>query len=314
MRSEVDPLLLSWLIEHNVKQKHPRLTDLLQKLEVKIVDEDKTLYAWAWRRPGYDPEHIVTVWAEDVDVDGPGGWATGISLDPSGHPKFNDEQRRRESERIAILRQLAESGRDCTVILMINRHSREDSEKGIAAEAELRVLDDDRWHVEIQDGSRNGKLRRGLRLPKADPDPNADEKEPGAGDDPSIDPTLRFPDQETRDRVEQAAIKHAKQVYAREGRVVSVERENRGYDLDVLDERSGDLKLKVEVKGTAGEDEHFYLTRNEDRAAKADPKRWRLAVVVDALREPVLQEYSFDDMEKMFSRTALVWHFEPRQK
>lgn len=314
MRNEVDPRLLHWLIEQNIKQKHPTLTALLGRLGVKIADENKTLYAWGWRRPGYNPEHIVTVWAEGVHMTSLDGWETAISLEPSGNPKYNDEQRQRESDRIKILRELAETGRECKVILMINRYSREDDEKGVAAEAELRVLDDERWYVEMQNGSHHGKLRRGTkRSAKADLNLEANEKESSEGQDASADPNLRFPDQEMRDRVERAAIEHAKREYARYGLVKSVEAENLGYDLAVVDQVSGELRLKVEVKGTAGEEEHFYLTRNEHRAANADPERWRLAVVVDALHEPALQEYSFQGMEKMFTKTPLVWHCEPKR-
>lgn len=314
MQNEVDPLLLPWLIEQNIRQKHPTLTALLERLGVKIVDEDKTLYAWGWRRPGHDPEHIVTVWAEGVHIDPLNGWETTISLDPSGNPKYNDAQRQRESDRIRILSELAKTGRECKVILMINRHSKEDDEKGVAAEAELRVLDSERWHVEIQDGPRKGKLRRSMKpAVNTGLEQDANEHEPSERENTSTDPNFRFPDQETRDRVEQAAIEHAKREYARYGYVKSVETENLGYDLAVIDQITGELKLKVEVKGTAGEDELFYLTRNEDREAKADPQRWRLAVVVDALHDPALQEYGFQDMEKRFTRTALVWHCEPKR-
>src|SRR5690349_10154657 len=120
MKEEVDTRLLPWLIEENIRQKHPRLTDLLQKLGVKIVEEDKTLYAWGWHRPKHEPEYIVTVWAEEVYVDQQGGWESGISLIPSGDPKYNNEQRQRERDRIAILEKLRGTKCDCKVILLIN--------------------------------------------------------------------------------------------------------------------------------------------------------------------------------------------------
>jgi len=88
------------------------------------------------------------------------------------------------------------------------------------------------------------------------------------------------------------------QVYSSEGFVKSVETENLGYDLSICDVSSEIIKLKVEVKGTSCEEEVFYLTRNEYREAYKDPKRWRLAIVVNALASPSLQEYRVDEMEK----------------
>lgn len=312
MRHEINRVVLNRIDDQLSKQTKPTLTTLLHKLGVKNVEE--TLYEWAWHRPKYDPAHIVTVWAEDVDIDQNGGWVTEFSLDPSCDPYYNADQVERERRRIEILRKLVQTDSDCKVILMINRRSREEEARGKAAEAECRVLDDELWHTEIGDGARRGTLRRGQRLSsKCAPTPDANWDETGVEVEIGANGRLRFPDQEMRNRVEKAAIEHAKKGYALHGHVESVETENLGYDLAVMDKLSGDLILKVEVKGSAGEEEVFFLTRNENREAHADPDRWRLVVVTDALHSPNLQEYRVHEMERTFEKSPLVWHCFPKR-
>jgi len=308
MRHEIDPLLRAWLDEYAIKQHRPTLTTLLQNLSVKIIDEKTTLNAWAWRRPGYEPMHIVTVWAEEVQVDDQTRWKTEISLDPSDDPHYNSDQKERERERIEILKELAATKRDCKVILMVNLRSREELARGVSSKAQTRVLDDTLWHTEFPDGERRGILRRGPRLPI---EPNSS---PGAKENEidirsvEVPSGLRFPDQELRDRVERAAVDHVIKEFSLRGRVENVEAQNLGYDLAVFDGTTGELKYKVEVKGTSGEKEVFFLTRNEYREACEDPERWRLVVVVNALQAPDLQEYRAREMERMFEKAPLVWH------
>jgi len=312
MWHEIDPIVRDWLDDQIKKQDRPNLTSLLQKLAVKIVDEITTLNAWAWRRRGYTPEHIVTVWAEEVHINQHGGWETEISLDPSGDPHYNDAQRNRERERIEILHELATTKHNCKVILMINERSQEQQAKGVASKALRRVLDDVEWHAEFPTGSRRGVLHRGPRPPtQPGASPEVDGDDIWAADETSTS-SPRFPDQEMRDRVERAAVDHAMLEYASHGRVESVEDQNLGYDLDVIDHITGDIKYKVEVKGTAADEEVFYLTRNELRAAKEDPQRWRLAIVVHALENPDLRPYRVHEMERTFQMAPLVWHCSPK--
>ncbi len=313
MRHEIDPTLLAWLEEKRLKHGTSTLTTLLEKLGIGIVNGKDTQYAWAWRRRAI-PKHVVTVWSEDVSIDQTGVWATEVSLAPSGSPTYTPDQVLRESERIAILEEIARDGENCKVILMINRRSREEEANGVAASADFRVIDTELWHIERSEDSGQLRLCRGTRpinepevvLPSGQESANSD-------DEADADLRLRFPDQEMRERVEKAAIKYAQQEYAAEGVVKSVESENLGYDLTVTNVCSGELISKVEVKGTSGSDENFYLTRNEFREASEDPQRWRLAVVVDALSTPTLQEYRFEEMIKVFQMSPLVWHCKPKR-
>lgn len=305
MRDEIDTVLLAWLDEQRCKHGNHTLTELLDKLGIPMVNAKETLYAWGWRRHAV-PRHILTVWSEDITIDQNGVWETGAPLVPSGDSKFNSDQLERESDRIGMLDEIWRGGEECKVILLINERSREDVAKGMAASAEFRVIDTELWHIELCDISGVLKLRRGPRRVNkpntiATAEPNTDEQSDAGF-------RMRFPDQETRDRVERAAIEHAIRIYSSAGSVKSVESENLGYDLAVNDNSSGELKFKVEVKGTSGEEQAFYLTRNEYREGARDRHRWRLAIVVNALSVPELQEYRFDEMVKVFDLDPLVWH------
>lgn len=306
MRAEVNPSVLSWLDNEYIAQKRPTLTTLLERLAIEVTNEKDTLYAWSWRRGHpYTPRHIITIWSEDIVISPDGHWEVPVLLEPSDNPYFNEDQRRREIERISILKEMHNQGVGCRAILMINRFSREDHNvKGIAAQAELRVQDThEQWHIEDRGTFPQMVLTRGSR-PEKKQGPPRDEEDPIDDEEPS----LHFPDPETRKRVEVAAIGFAKKSYEREGEVTSVEADKCGYDLKVTDRVTGEIKLKVEVKGTSSDVEQFYLTRNEYREAKADPKRWRLAMVVDALGNPDLQEYRLAEMERLFEMQPLVWH------
>lgn len=313
MREEVNHLVLHWIDDQLAKQVKPTLTAILHKLGFQNVED--SLFEWAWIRPKLEPAHILTVWSEDIAIDEHGGWMTGFSLDPSLNPFYTPVQIDRERRRIKVLNALVQSGRDCKVILMINRRSREEESRGIAAEAESRVLDSENWYTDIEDGARVGTLRRGPRIVKKDASPSdLGTAEPQREADIGTHGQFRFPDQEMRDRVEHAAIEYAKAQYTLQGHVESVEALNLGYDLKVTDKATGEIILKVEVKGTAGEEECFFLTRNENREAVEDSDLWRLAVVTGALHSPNLQEYRLHEMENMFRKDPLVWYCFPKRR
>jgi hypothetical protein len=303
MRHEIDPTLLFWLEDQRLLQRQPTLTALLNKLSVSI--DGNALKAWGWRRVGV-PRHILTVWAEEVRVDSDGNWEVGVSLIASSNPHYDAGQKEREAERISILHELTGLDLDCKVILMVNRRSHEQEAMGRAASAEFRVLDEELWHVQ-------NNLNSGLLVLRRGRNEIGRSNQPEVNSEPSPGVTINFPDQEARKRVEVAAIAHAKRLYASFGRVESVESENLGYDLAIFDNASDELIFKIEVKGTSGEEEAFFLTRNELREADADRARWRLAIVVDALGLPALMEYSANDMEKRFEMDALAWHCTPKR-
>lgn len=112
-----------------------------------------------------------------------------------------------------------------------------------------------------------------------------------------------FGDPETRRRVERAAVGHVTNHFRAMGyRVESHEALNLGYDL--LVEGPTEVLL-VEVKGTSGPVERFFLSRNENRcAAKVN---WRLAMVTSALSTPKMRLMPLDELKQRFQFDELAW-------
>jgi len=93
----------------------------------------------------------------------------------------------------------------------------------------------------------------------------------------------RQPDLEKRLLIEQKAITKAKEYYGlRYGRknIQSVEKENKGWDLEV---RTGATLLKIEVKGLSGKELNVELTPNEYRNFIQGSSNYKLFVLTEAL-------------------------------
>lgn len=87
-------------------------------------------------------------------------------------------------------------------------------------------------------------------------------------------------------KVEQAAVDTVRDYYERNGyRVESVEKDNVGWDLEAF---SGNLQLRVEVKGLSGVSAVAQLTPNEYKAFAELTSSYRLAIVTSALSSPNL--------------------------
>ena len=93
--------------------------------------------------------------------------------------------------------------------------------------------------------------------------------------------------------------------------VVSREKENLGYDFDVIGKGK---MLHVELKGTSGTLIRFPITINEFQCAKADAK-FRLAVVTEATRES-RQVHFFGRNEFLtdFTRTPIAYFAEMKRQ
>lgn len=133
--------------------------------------------------------------------------------------------------------------------------------------------------------------------------PNADNS-PDKDND-RTDPLSGFGSPEHRKAVELAAVKTTTSDLERRGyHVVSRERDNIGYDLDATHRENGSV-LHVEVKGTSGCEPRFFMTMNEYGYRQAP--EWRLAVVVDALKDPKLRLLSLREVEGEFELAPMVW-------
>lgn len=98
-----------------------------------------------------------------------------------------------------------------------------------------------------------------------------------------------FGDPLTNPIVERAAVAFVTREYEGRGwNVLSVEAENRGFDLECS---SGRQREHVEIKGIQGTTWSFMLTANEHRAAGSDPA-FVLIAVTDALGSPTPRRFT----------------------
>jgi hypothetical protein len=95
------------------------------------------------------------------------------------------------------------------------------------------------------------------------------------------DPLVGFGTPQQRKAVELASEKQVISYYKKRGYAhINMTKIVCGYDF--LFTKGGD-ELHVEVKGTAGVEQHFYLTRNEFKNGLQINRKWRLAIVTEAL-------------------------------
>jgi len=113
---------------------------------------------------------------------------------------------------------------------------------------------------------------------------------PKRGSTPQVDQTPKL-------LIERAAIDSAARYYGDRGYdVVSVEKENVGYDLEAT---CGGEILLIEVKGTAHHDGGVTvnLSPNEYRKSKSTRRRYRICIVTAALSTPTVNDFLWDSEE-----------------
>jgi Domain of unknown function (DUF3883) len=116
-------------------------------------------------------------------------------------------------------------------------------------------------------------------------------------------------DSKRRKEVEEAAVALVKAKYP-EPRYIVMDRqlEKCGFDLLVRTKKSG-MELHIEVKGTQNTAPHFLMSHKEYAYMRASPRRWRLAMVTDALsKAPKLELMDAKEAETRFSWKEFTWH------
>jgi len=97
------------------------------------------------------------------------------------------------------------------------------------------------------------------------------------------------PDKDLITQIEQAAISATSAHFGKEGyKVVSVEKDNRGWDLEAT--KNGECLL-IEVKGHIGNVIQFELTPNEYAQLQANSRSYRVCVVRNALDDSEVEVY-----------------------
>lgn len=119
-------------------------------------------------------------------------------------------------------------------------------------------------------------------------------------------PSLRYPDEKHRRKVEKASVEEVKAHLIRMGyNIDDRQKECCGYDLLATRNRDRD-ELHVEVKGTSTSVMQFFMTVNE-RGYMKNPK-WRLALVINALDRPKIRFFNSNKTNKIFSFSPYAWH------
>lgn len=130
-----------------------------------------------------------------------------------------------------------------------------------------------------------------------------------AASDDKEDPLRSFGSPEHRRRVEKRAEKVVIDHYERQGYSgENMSKKPVGYDFRFS---KGRTVFCVEVKGTSGNAERFFISRREHNN-RSRPK-WRLAVVTSALSEtPSLTQYTLKEYEARFELECLTYEGTPR--
>ncbi|MDN0082365.1 DUF3883 domain-containing protein [Crenobacter sp. SG2305] len=348
MDNEVTPIVYDYLQKQYRNGKVKTATEILGGLGVKLHGSENSNYAW--KRKGLKPEIIATIWSENIRVDPNGRWYAPEVFDLSRKPApLVPIQADRDQERYALLNEAATKKAPFIAILQINEKSRAELVLNRTGSAKLRTKDDHHWHVVVSDRAKGQAwLVRGDPagwVPPADDaegssqpselnDTDSVQAEPSPGEvappsppaagpannepdfsDPKKDGRGGYADAATRKRVEEAAVRfataHFEKTEQQRYRVVSVEEENLGYDLQILDRESGELVWMVEVKGTSGAELGYFLTRNESNTAKKEPEQWRLAIVTSALEKPTITVFTAEEMNERFSFEPIAWRCRP---
>ena len=125
-----------------------------------------------------------------------------------------------------------------------------------------------------------------------------------------VDPVSGYGTPEHRKAVENSSITFVTEHFQNKGfNVVSLEDQNCGYDLLATENKT---VFELEVKGTSGTQERFFLTRNEHHFMLSGHENWRLAIVTNALTEhPNLRILDANEVLNAFSFEPLAFKCDP---
>lgn len=148
MLHEVESTVATFLEQERLTGGAKGATEILRMAGVDLNDRLEQ-FAWAWRRRGMNS--VMTIWAEDVHVVGPGQWMLAepvdVSTRRSGRP-WSAVEKPRAERRFAILREAFQTKTPLLGLLQVNRWSasrlvEEDQTSNVA----FRVRDRTPWHV-----------------------------------------------------------------------------------------------------------------------------------------------------------------------
>lgn len=148
MLDEVESTVASFLEKERLSGGAKGATEILRLAGVDLSDRLEQ-FAWAWRRRAMNS--VMTIWAEDIHVVGPGRWMIAEPIDVTTRRSGRDwtaVERPRAERRFAILRESFQTKTPLLGLLQVNRWSAtqlvdEDRTSNVA----FRVRDRTPWHV-----------------------------------------------------------------------------------------------------------------------------------------------------------------------
>jgi len=106
--------------------------------------------------------------------------------------------------------------------------------------------------------------------------------------------------------VESAAIKFVQDHFLGKGyAVIDRQSDNVGYDLEATKKKE---RIFIEVKGTSGETQYAFMTKNEVALTTGEKSdNWRLAMVTQALSKPKLELMTANEFKKNFNLEPITF-------
>jgi len=148
VEQEIREPIKTHVVNERLRTGQKPVVEVLRSLGVRDP-EDKN-YEYGWRRPGYDPEIILSIWTEFVETDADGRWYAVEDLDWEhllGGQERDQAQKDRARNRVLLMRELARTKTPFLGLLQVNQKTRAELMRGQASRASYRVRDSEYWHV-----------------------------------------------------------------------------------------------------------------------------------------------------------------------
>lgn len=154
--AKVKELFEAWTL------KHGKLG--AREVAAKVLPPNADLDAWAWSRPGWRPDTVVTLWAEAIEVRPDGRWVYCESLDRYNRKSKRTDVQARINHRIQLIEAAAGGGREMLALPQINTKYIAEIWGGKTSKIDQRINDDTHWcAVGYTKGDREIFLVRGAK-------------------------------------------------------------------------------------------------------------------------------------------------------
>jgi hypothetical protein len=148
MLQEVESSVAAFMEQERLSGGAKGATEILRLAGVDLSDRIEQ-FAWAWRRRAMNS--VMTIWAEDVHVVGPGKWIVAEPIDVTTRRSgrnWSAVEKPRAERRFAILREAFQTKTPLLGLLQVNRWSASQLvDEDQTSSVSFRVRDRTPWHV-----------------------------------------------------------------------------------------------------------------------------------------------------------------------